>query len=83
MDKLSKFIRNKHQENEEAGQSIVLIALMLVVLLSFVGLAVDVGFVFARQSQLQAAVDAAALSGVSNLISAADLNDTGPADTIV
>ena len=46
----------------------------------FVGIAVDVGFIFARGSQLQAAVDSAALSGVSELINASDLFDTNPAD---
>ena len=65
---------------QEQGQSIVLIALILVSLLLFVGIAVDVGFIFARGSQLQAAVDSAALSGVSELIQAGDLFDTTPAD---
>ncbi|MCA9927695.1 MAG: Tad domain-containing protein [Anaerolineales bacterium] len=75
---------NKFQERfntkqiEEEGQSIVLISLILVALLLFVGLAVDVGFVFARTSQLQAAVDAAALSGVSEII-----NETNPSSTIL
>jgi hypothetical protein len=49
--------------NEE-GQSIVLIALMIVGLLAMVGLAVDTGFLFARSSQFSSAVDAAALAGV-------------------
>lgn len=52
----------------QAGQSIVLIALALVGLLAFVGIAVDVGFVFARQTQLQAAVDSAALAAVVELV---------------
>ncbi len=56
-------------EDAESGQSIVLIALALVVLLAFIGLAVDVGFVFARGSQLQSAVDAAALASVTELAS--------------
>ncbi len=55
------------EKDSERGQSLVLIALILVALLGFVGLAVDVGFVFARGSQLQAAVDAAALSAVSEV----------------
>ncbi|KAA3660606.1 MAG: hypothetical protein DWQ04_18915 [Chloroflexi bacterium] len=67
-------------KHKEQGQSIVLIALILVALLLFVGIAVDVGFIFARGSQLQAAVDSAALSGVSELILAADQFETGPAD---
>lgn len=56
------------QSKKEAGQSIVLIALALVGLLAFVGIAVDVGFVFARQTQLQAAVDSAALAAVVELV---------------
>lgn len=51
----------------EKGQSVVLIALMLVGLLAFVGLAVDVGFIFVRSSQLTTAVDAAALAGVTEI----------------
>lgn len=51
----------------ERGQSIVIIALSLIGLLAFVGIAVDVGFVFARSSQLQSAVDAAALAGVTEI----------------
>ncbi len=71
---------NLRNTPREQGQSIVLIALILVALLLFVGIAVDVGFIFARGSQLQAAVDSAALSGVSELIQAADQFDTTPAD---
>lgn len=51
----------------EQGQSIVLIALALVGLIAMLGLAVDVGLIFARGAQLQAAVDAAALAGVTEL----------------
>lgn len=51
----------------ERGQSIVLIALMFIGLLAFVGLAVDVGFLYVRTAQFTAAVDAAALAGVVDL----------------
>lgn len=51
----------------ERGQSIVLIAAAIVGLIAMIGLAVDVGLVFARGAQLQAAVDAAALAGVTEL----------------
>ena len=44
-----------------------LIAMMFVGLLGIVGLSVDIGFVFARQAQLSAAVDAGALAGVTEL----------------
>ncbi len=57
----------KPQTASEAGQSIVLIALALVALIGFMGIALDVGFVFARGSQLQAAMDSAALAGVTEL----------------
>jgi Flp pilus assembly protein TadG len=53
--------------SSEAGQSIILIVLVFVILLAFVGLAVDVGFAFARSSQFAAAVDAAALAGVQDM----------------
>jgi Flp pilus assembly protein TadG len=55
------------QDQNERGQSIVLIALALVGILAFAGIAIDVGFIFARGSQLQAAVDAAALAAVTEL----------------
>lgn len=51
----------------QEGQSIVLIALALIGLIAFMGLALDVGFIFARGSQLQAAIDSAALAGVTEL----------------
>lgn len=54
-------------DRNESGQSIVLIALALVALIAFIGIAVDVGFIFVRGSQLQAAIDSAALAGVTEL----------------
>jgi Flp pilus assembly protein TadG len=53
--------------NKEQGQSVALVAMMFVGLLGIVGLSVDIGFVFARQAQLSAAVDAGALAGVTEL----------------
>ena len=64
------------RERDEAGQSLVIIAFVLVGILAFVGIAVDVGFVFARSSQLQSAVDAAALAGVTELLTNKDAADT-------
>lgn len=66
------------QPDSERGQSIVLIAAAMIGLLAFVGIAVDVGFVFARNTQLQAGVDAAALAGVTQLAS----GDINQADTM-
>jgi hypothetical protein len=58
----------------------VLFAIMLIVLLAFVGIAVDVGFGFVRSSQFSAAVDAAALAGVIDLNPNSE-TDTDAADT--
>lgn len=54
-------------DSQQKGQSIVLIALMMVAIIAFVGIAIDVGFIFARGSQLQSAIDSAALAGVVEL----------------
>lgn len=70
MKRIKQFIQQKYQGSAaEKGQSIVLIALMMVAIVAFVGIAVDVGFIFARGSQLQAAIDSAALAGVVELSS--------------
>ncbi len=58
----------------QRGQSIVLITFMLIGLLAFAGIAIDSGFTFARSTQLQAAVDAAALAAVTEL-TGGDIND--------
>lgn len=60
--------------NKETGQSIVLIAVVMVALLGFVGLAIDLGLVWVRRAQLTAAVDAAALAGVTEIETSAGLN---------
>ncbi|MEZ4644989.1 MAG: Tad domain-containing protein [Chloroflexota bacterium] len=66
------------QHGTQKGQSIVIIAFALIGILAFVGIAVDVGFVFARSTQLQSAVDSAALAGVVELVSNTD--NAGPAN---
>ena len=50
----------------EKGQSIVILAFAVVVLLAFVGLALDVGRLYGTRIQLSRAVDAAALAGCWN-----------------
>jgi hypothetical protein len=60
--------------DNQKGQSIVLIAVVMVALLAFVGLAVDLGLVWVRRAQLTAAVDAAALAGVVELESQSGLD---------
>ena len=68
MNRIKKLIQYKQKaSNHEKGQRIVLIALMMVAIIAFVGIAIDVGFIFARGSQLQAAIDSAALAGVTEL----------------
>lgn len=68
MNRIKQFLyKNQQADSQEKGQSIVLIALMMVAILAFVGIAIDVGFIFARGSQLQSAIDSAALAGVTEL----------------
>ncbi|MFB0536890.1 MAG: pilus assembly protein TadG-related protein [Anaerolineae bacterium] len=56
--------RARLKKEGEKGQSIIMLALAVVVLLTFVGLAIDVGLLYGRRIQLSRAVDAAALAGV-------------------
>lgn len=58
-----RFMRSK-----ESGQSIPLIALMLVVLLAFVALSVDVGHTYAEQRNLTRSTNAAVLAAMDELI---------------
>lgn len=67
MNHIKQFIQQKQANKQEKGQSIVLIALMMVAIIAFVGIAIDVGFIFARGSQLQSAIDSASLAGVVEL----------------
>jgi Mg-chelatase subunit ChlD len=53
---------------KEAGQSIVLIALVIAVLVGLAGLSVDVGEAYAAQRAAQRAVNSAAIKGVDSLI---------------
>jgi len=52
----------RRNRKRQSGQAIVLIALMLVVLIGFVGLALDGGRAYVDRRELQAAADAAALA---------------------
>ena len=55
---------------KESGQSVILVALALVVLCGFAALGVDIGVQSTNQGQLQNAADAAALAGAAELPSA-------------
>jgi Flp pilus assembly protein TadG len=52
---------------DERGQTIILVALSLPLLLGFVGIATDVGALFKDKRTLQTAADAAAVAGALNL----------------
>lgn len=52
---------------EEQGQSAVLLALVMVALIGFTGLALDAGHYYNEQNRLQNVADAAALAGASAL----------------
>lgn len=81
MKRIKQFMQRKSQGSAlEKGQSIVLIALMMVAIVAFVGIAVDVGFIFARGSQLQSAIDSAALAGVVELSDWSSVNTSSEAD---
>ena len=52
---------------DECGQTIILVALSLPLILGFVGMATDVGSLFMDKRQMQTAADAAALAGALNI----------------
>jgi hypothetical protein len=63
----ARFTRSKAK-----GQSLPLIALMIVVLVAMVGLAVDVGNTYAEQRNTQRASNAAAVAAMNSLIAGGD-----------
>jgi hypothetical protein len=74
MDKLQNYLKRiwtkmcePNREQQEKGQSVVLLAIMVVVLLLFAGIALDSGLIYMRRIQLSRAVDAAALACVEEL----------------
>src|SRR5215472_1981457 len=56
----------------QSGQAIVMVGLMIVVLVGFVGLAMDGGRAYLDRRSLQAGVDAAALAAAYNYMNTAD-----------
>ncbi len=64
----------------EEGQSIVILAMAMVGLLVFAGLAVDAGVVYVTSVRLSRAVDAATLAGVVELPYESSLSSTSNAD---
>ncbi|WP_321380398.1 pilus assembly protein TadG-related protein [Trichococcus shcherbakoviae] len=62
---MMKIFKRLHEE--ESGQSLIMVVLLLGVLLSFSALVVDVGLLYAEKAKLQNAADAAALAGAQVL----------------
>lgn len=76
-----KIRMRRRPSSMETGQALVVVALMLPVLLGFVGLAVDYGRMAAARRQLQSDADAAALAGAQDLpYSSANAWDSAKAD---
>ena len=63
---------------EKKGITLVLIALMLAVLLFFLGMAVDISYMYHVKNQLQVAADAASLAGAAKLAGGIDDSTTNP-----
>ena len=66
----------KRLKNEDHGQALIMVVLMLTVLLGFAALVVDVGNLYIVKSQLQNASDAAALAGAQDLGTTVDAEAT-------
>jgi uncharacterized membrane protein len=62
---VTKFVRRLR--GEEAGQVIVLVAILMVGLVAVVGLVTDGGLVFSQRRDLQNVADAAALAGAMQI----------------
>ncbi len=67
--------RNRTGRRRSKGQSLPLIALMIVVLVAMVGLSVDVGNTFQEERQAVSAANAASIAGMNTVIR------RGPSDT--
>lgn len=61
------FMSQRQQTNDRRGVILVLTAVLMVVLLGFVAMTVDIGFIELTRTQLQSAADASALSGAMEL----------------
>ena len=64
---MQRFLSRTPQINVRRGAILVLAAVLMVVLLGFVAMTVDSGFIQLTRTQLQCAADAAALSGAMEL----------------
>jgi Flp pilus assembly protein TadG len=60
-------MRNANIVNSDRGQTIVIFALIMPILILFAGLAIDVGLLYVTKAKLSTSVDAACLTGMKNL----------------
>ena len=60
-------MRNANIVKSDRGQTIVIFALILPILILFAGLAIDVGLLYVTKAKLSTSVDAASLTGMKNL----------------
>lgn len=63
------------------GITLVVVALLIVILVTFVGLAVDIGYMYVTKGQLQIAADSAALAGADKMKSVGT-GTANPTDTV-
>jgi len=59
---------SRNYRRREAGQSLPLIAMMIVVIVAMVGLSVDVGNAYGQQRRMQDAANAGALAGMNSVM---------------
>ncbi len=79
MSKCSWFIR---LQRDESGQTLVLAAVMLPVLIASVGMAIDVGYAFDYRQRMQMAADSGALAGAYALDASASITSSDLAATV-
>ena len=65
----------KHRK--QRGQTLVLVALCLVVLISMAALAIDLTTLYVARGEMQRAADAAALAGAQAFVSSGTTTDPG------
>ena len=72
----------KRLRRDESGQTLVLAAVMLPVLIGFVGFAIDVGYAFDYKKQMQMAADSAAMAGAFAVKANSSINSTDLATVV-
>ncbi|HEX6351269.1 MAG TPA: pilus assembly protein TadG-related protein [Candidatus Dormibacteraeota bacterium] len=76
-------MRPRARSVSQSGQAIVLVAVCLVVLFGFLGLAIDGGRAYLDRRELQAAVDAAALAAANDYMNSSNLSEAQQAASTV